>query len=62
MVFWGVEELKEDFDCPYGDRLVNSILKSVTKEYRTEKLQDKPYSVLQFSNFPSVVKIVNEQL
>jgi len=46
-----VNELKEDFDCEYGNRLVNSIIKSVTKDYRKDILSKGIYTVLSITNF-----------
>lgn len=48
-------ELKEDFNCPYGDRLVDSIINSVTRDYRFKTLsKGTPTTLFAFLNFPKV--------
>lgn len=50
-----VKELKSDFDHPYGTALVDSIIKSVTPEYRKKILAKGYRTVLSFTNFPELM-------
>lgn len=45
------EELIEDFNYEYGTRLVNSILKSVTRDHRFNILSRGEATALAFTNF-----------
>lgn len=49
----GKNELKTDFNCPYADRLVESIISGITKEYRRKILEknDNKITVLAITNF-----------
>lgn len=50
-----VEELKEDFNSAYGNRLVDSIIDGVTREYRKKILAKGPYTILVIENFPKLI-------
>lgn len=50
--YLSVHELKADFNHPYFDRIMDSILKSVTRDYRLKTLTDsKDMTCLAFTNF-----------
>lgn len=54
----GADELKEDFNCEYGNKLVNSIINSVTPKYRMKVLKiDKPHTILALTNFPQIINL-----
>lgn len=55
---FSVKELKKDFNHPYFNRLVDSIVKSVTPEYRKEvfKKNDNMITRSAISNFPELRK------
>lgn len=48
-----VFELQEDFTCPYGKRVINSVIKSVTPEYRKKNMSDM--TILSYTNFPETI-------
>jgi hypothetical protein len=47
-----VDELKSDLDCEYGNKIVDSIISSVTKEFRLKTLIGSDATVCAFTNFP----------
>lgn len=58
-----VDELKDDFkDYPYGLKIVDSIIRSVTREYRLKILSDGPHTALAFKNFPDVMNVFSKSI
>ena len=54
------EELREDFHCDYGDKIINSILKSVNKEYRQGVFsKNKEFTILGLTNFPEIIALLH---
>jgi hypothetical protein len=46
-----VEELRQDFKCDYANDLINAIIKSVNKDYRTKVFKKIKPTILAFTNF-----------
>jgi len=59
---FGVQELKDDFNDEYFNELMDSIVKSVTPEYRRKVLSKGEGSVLSFTNFPKVLQVWRDML
>jgi hypothetical protein len=57
----GADELKEDFNCEYGNKLVDSILNGVTREYRQKILSKGEATILAFTNFPKIMNKFTEK-
>lgn len=54
----GADELQEDFkDFPYGLKLIDSVINSVTPNYRSEKLEKHKQfaTILSITNFPKII-------